>query len=105
MQSWLLIVAASHAAAASVGTELKSLAPAVVGQMSRHSTDFRLGGPIGVPESMFREIDLERRIAPDAQVGVGMSGPPRTTKDKMEIRAKGGRQGSQGPAISFVLKF
>jgi hypothetical protein len=54
---------------------------------------------------MFREIDLERQIAPDAQIGVGMPGSAAGTKRRLQLRERPVNRGSGGPAINFVLKF
>jgi hypothetical protein len=73
--------------------------------MNGHSIDFRLSGGAPPQGLMFREIDLERQIAPDAQIGVGMSGSSAGTKGPMQLREKPAHRGSGGPAINFVLKF
>lgn len=105
MQPWLLIVAASHVAVGNVATELKPLAPAAGGHMNGHSVDFRLGEAAAPTGLMFREIDLERQIAPDAQIGVGMPGSAAGTKRRLQLRERPVNRGSGGPAINFVLKF
>ena len=105
MQPWLLIAAASHVAATNVGAELKGLAPGPARHISGHSIDFRLRGPLNAPGLMFQEIDLDRQIAPGAQVGVGMSSSSDAIEDQGGIGEQAAHQGSRAPAINFVLKF
>jgi hypothetical protein len=105
MQPWLLIAAASHVAAANTATEVRGFDPVPVRRIAAHSIDFRLSDGIQRSGLMFREIDLARQIGSSAQVGVGMSDASTGSKDKIEMGTKTGHRGSQGPVVSFVLKF
>lgn len=105
MPSWLLIAAASHAAVANIGSELKGVAPVVAPRSSDHSIDFKVGGGAKGQGLMFRQIDLDQQVAPGAQVGIGMAGSSAKAMDNIDTGGTGGRRGSQGPAINFVLKF
>jgi hypothetical protein len=104
MQPWLLILAAAHSAAG-LGSELKDVVPGAGGHMNGHSVDFRLGDGAGPQGLMFRQIDLDRQIAPDAQIGVGMPGSSAATKGQFQLRDRPPHRGSGGPTINFVLKF
>jgi hypothetical protein len=105
MQPWLLIAAAVHAAAANFGTQVKSLAPSVIGAGAGHQVDWRLTPGLQSQSMMFRQIDLERQVAPGAEVGLGMSRSSDAANDPLRLRQKTAPRRSQGPAVNFVLKF
>jgi hypothetical protein len=105
MQSWLLIAVAVHAAAANFGAQMNSLAPSVTGAGAGHQVDWRLTPGLQSQSMMFRQIDLERQVAPGAEVGIGMSRSSDAANDPLRLRQKTAPRRSQGPAVNFVLKF
>ena len=105
MQSWLLIAAALHAAAANFGTQVKSLTPSVTGAVAGHQVDWRLTPGLQSQSMMFRQIDLQRQVGPGAEVGIGMSRSSDSANDPLRLRQKSGPRRSHGPAVNFVLKF
>lgn len=106
MQPWLLIAAAAQAAfGLSSHAPVKGLAPSAMGAGAGHQVDWRLTPGLQSQSMMFRQINLERQVAPGAEVGLGMSRSSDAANDPLRLRQKTASRRSRGPTVNFVLKF
>ena len=109
MPSWLLLAAALQAAPiAGLGPDMRGLAPEEVSHLARtHALDLRLkqdSTPFA-QMPLIRGVILQREVAPNAAVGLGLSNLYDRRKSGFDNGAGVRPRHSRKPAVSFVLKF
>ena len=109
MQTWLLIAAATQAAsAANSGVAMKGLSPIQVGPLATaRALDLRLSHEMGdiSPVSLISGMIVQRGVAPNAAVGLGLANLYERRKAGFDARDDGRPKRSRKPAVTFVLKF
>jgi hypothetical protein len=109
MQVWLLIAAAGQAAAGSnAGSAMRGLGPAEIGRVAaaraldlRLSQDMRPSSPL----PLIRGMIVQRAVAANAAVGLGLSNLYERRKAGFDEREDGRPKRSRRPAITFLMKF
>ena len=109
MQLWLLIAAAGQAALVSnAGAGMKGLQPVEIGRVAaaraldlRLSQDLRAASPV----PLIRGMIVQRGIAPNAALGLGLANLLEKRKAGFDARDDARPKRSRKPAVTFVLKF
>ena len=109
MQSWLLMAAAAQAASApAANAGLKGLSPVDIGHaVAARVLDLRLvqqsGGFTTVP--LIRGMIVQREVAPNAAIGVGLANLYSRRKMGFEASSDGRPKRSRKPAVTFLIRF
>src|SRR3954462_14617168 len=108
MHVWLLSAAAGQAAAISnSGDGMSGLAAIEVARLATtRALDLRLSQDMAtpVPLSLIRGMVVQRGIAPNAAVGLGLANLY-DRRSGFDVRDDGRPKRSRKPAVTFLLKF
>lgn len=109
MQSWLLMAAASQAAATlSASPQMSGLARVDIGPLAKaHSLDFRLkqDSQTPGPVPLVRGMIVHHDVAPNAAVGLGLSSLYDRRRSGLQSNVGPPTRHTRNPAVTFVLKF
>ena len=108
MLTWLLVAAVLPATAPSAAIKMTDLVPVETAHVATaHALDLRLQQEMGVPRSapLLRGMILQKGLAPNAFVGVGMSNLYDRKKSGFDARDDLRPKRSKKPAVTFVFKF
>ena len=109
MLTWLLVAAVLPATAApSAAITITDIVPVETAHVATaHALDLRLQQEMGVPRSapLLRGMILQKGLAPNAFVGVGMSNLYDRKKAGFDARDDLRPKRSKRPAVTFVFKF
>ena len=109
MLTWLLIAAAAQgASAANVGIRMTGLTSLDIGPVATaRAIDLRLSHEISPSLSMplIRGMIVQRGVAPNAVVGLGLANLYERKKPGFDPRDDGRPKRSRNPAVTFVMKF
>jgi hypothetical protein len=109
MQSWLLIAAAIQAAsAANAGVQYKGMAPIEISHVATARTiDLRFAEQYGIQAAtpFMRGMIVQREVAPNAAVGIGLATMYSRRKVGFDAGNDGRPKRSRKPAVTFLMKF